>query len=273
MAELTGTAGGVYGSPLLVENCEDAWAEHTEGGCTSSTTTGKVGSYAARVTTVSVGADVVMMSEAISSADLQAYHGLVFWARTSLTTTADQLKIQLDEDAECASPSESMALPVLTADTWRQCFTKFASPADADLDAIMSVGLYADEDLSDGTFDIDDVYAVKLLDGIKSWTLDAAVSMLDSTDFADGNATNAARTFKPGPSTWSGSFEGYKDGAPLGLSFSTPIHIVLQESATSGQGWVGMAYITGIHPNVSVDGLITYSYDFTGQGELTEATL
>jgi len=127
--------------------------------------------------------------------------------------------------------------------------------------------------LSDGTFDVDDVYAVKLIGGIKSWTLDYTVDMLDSTDFTDGNTTNSQRTFMPGLSAWSGSFEGAKDGAPLALSFSTPVHITLQESATSGQGWVGMVYITGIHPSVSVDGLVTYSYDFTGQGELTEATL
>uniref|UniRef100_A0A6M3KHU0 Putative tail protein n=1 Tax=viral metagenome TaxID=1070528 RepID=A0A6M3KHU0_9ZZZZ len=272
MAELAGTAGGVYSSPLLVDDCEDAWSEHTESGCTSSTTTGKVGTYAARVTTVSVGADVVMMSEAISSADLSTYGGLVFWARTSLTTTATQLKMQISESAECATPAESMALPILSAATWRQCFTKFAA-AGSTRNATISIGLYADEDLADGTFDIDDVYAVKLIGGIKSWTLDATVDMLDSTDFADGNATNAARTFKPGLSIWSGSFEGYKDGAPLTLSFTTPVHLALQESATSGQGWIGMAYITGIHPSVSVDGLVSYTYDFTGQGELTEATL
>ena len=273
MAELAGSAGGVYGSPLLVEDCEDAWGEHTEIGCTLSTIAGKVGTNAARVTTSTVGADVVMMSEAISPAkDLSTYHGVIFWARTSLTTTAAQLKFLLDETAQCASPSESLAIPALTANTWRQCFCKFAG-ATTDRDAIISVGLYADEDLADGTFDVDDVYAVKLIGGIKSWTLDATVDMLDATDFADGNATNAARTFKPGLSTWSGSFEGYKDGAPLALSFTTPVHLALQESATSGQGWVGKVYITGIHPSVAVDGLVTYTYDFTGQGELTEATL
>ena len=272
MAELTGTAGGVYGSPLLVENCEDAWAEHTEAGCTSSTTTGKVGTYAARVTTISVGADVVMMSEALTPTDYSTYHGLIFWAGTSLTTTATQLKMQISESAECATPAESMALPILTAAAWRQCFTKFAAAAST-RNATVSIGLYADEDLADGTFDIDDVYAVKLLGGIKSWTLDATVDMLDSTDFTDGNTTNSQRTFKPGLSTWSGTFEGYKDGTPLALSFSTPVHLALQESGTSGQGWVGMAYVTGIHPNVAIDGLITYTYDFTGNGELTEASL
>ena len=272
MAELSGTGGGVYSSPLLVDDCEDTWAEHTESGCTSSTTTGKVGTYCARVTTVSVGADKVMMSEAISSADLSTYGGLVFWARTSLTTTATQLKMQISESAECATPAESMALPVLSADTWRQCFTKFAA-AGATRNATISIGLYCDEDLADGTFDVDDVYTVKLIGGIKSWTLDYTADILDRTDFTDGNGTNAGRTFTPGLSQWSGSFEGYKDGAPLALSFTTPVHLALQESGTSGQGWVGMAYVTGIHPNEVVDGIASYSYDFTGTGELTEATL
>jgi len=271
MAELAGKTGGVYGAGLLVEDCEDTWAEHIQAGCTSSVTTGKVGTYAARVTTVTVGADVVMMSELLSSTDFSAYHGLVFWARTSLTTTATQLKMLLDNTPECASPLESLALPVLTAATWRQCFTKFATPSA--LTAIVSIGLYADEDLADGTFDIDDVYAVKRIGGIRSWTLDYSVDMLETTDFADGAATNSPRTYIPAHSTWSGTFEGYKDGAPLALGFSSTVHLSLQESATSGQGWVGMAFITGIHPSVNIDGVISYTYDFQGTGELTEASL
>ena len=60
MAELSGKAGGVYGSGLLVENCEDTWATHAESGCAFSIVTGKVGTYCARVTTTTVGADVVI---------------------------------------------------------------------------------------------------------------------------------------------------------------------------------------------------------------------
>lgn len=106
--------------------------------------------------------------------------------------------------------------------------------------------------------------------GIKSWTLDYTVDMLETTDFADGAATNAAKTFLPGLSGWSGSFEGYKDGAPITLGFSaTPVTLKLEEDSTLF--WQGSAFITGIHANTSVDGIITYAYDFQGTGELTES--
>ena len=108
--------------------------------------------------------------------------------------------------------------------------------------------------------------------GIKSWTLDYTVDILDTTDFADGAATNAARTFVPGLSTWSGSFTGFKDGAPQGLGFTTAITLTLEESETATQKYSGSAWITGQHITTSVDGTVDYTYDFQGTSELTEAT-
>jgi len=48
--------------------------------------------------------------------------------------------------------------------------------------------------------------------------------------------------------------------------------MTFQESTTTGQDWTGSAILTGIHPTVSVDGLVEYSYDFVGKGTLTIAT-
>jgi len=106
--------------------------------------------------------------------------------------------------------------------------------------------------------------------GIRNWTLDYSVDMLETTDFADGAATNAAKTYIPGLSGWSGTFEGFKDGAPEALGFASSVALKLEEDAT--YFWTGSAYITGIHPSVAVDGVVTYTYDFQGTGELTEPT-
>ena len=95
--------------------------------------------------------------------------------------------------------------------------------------------------------------------------------MLDTTDFIDGAAANAARTFLPGLSTWSGSFDVVKDSAPTALgTSSTAVAIELEENASIK--WTGSVYITGVHPSVSADGLVIYTYDFQGTGELTEAS-
>jgi hypothetical protein len=102
--------------------------------------------------------------------------------------------------------------------------------------------------------------------GIKSWKIDHTFDTLDTTGFD----SSGHRYFLPGIDTWSGSFEGYKDGAPL--TIGTEIALVLKQSATSTQKYTGQAIITGAHPSVSVDGLNTISYDFQGTAALTIAT-
>lgn len=102
--------------------------------------------------------------------------------------------------------------------------------------------------------------------GIKSWTLDLAFDALEGTGFD----SSAHRVYTPGLDGWSGSFEGYKDGAPL--TIGTEIALVLEETQTATQKFTGQAIITGFHANTSVDGLVTYSYDFQGTGALVIAT-
>ena len=103
--------------------------------------------------------------------------------------------------------------------------------------------------------------------GIRSWSLDYTRDTLESTDFADAGA----KAYILGCQGWAGSFEGYKDGPGLALATAT-ISLGLKESATVGQVWVGDAFITGIHPAVAVDGIVSYSYDFQGNGALTVPT-
>ena len=111
------------------------------------------------------------------------------------------------------------------------------------------------------------VDAASQVTGIKSWTLDYTVDTLETTDFAD----SGVKTYVVGCSGWSGSFEGFKDGAPLALAGSS-ISLALKETQTATQKWTGSAFITGIHINTAVDGIVTYAYDFTGTGALVVAS-
>jgi len=258
MAHTSGKNGGVYTGSLEIEDCEDAWNEHTEAGVAHSTTTGKVGTNAARETTTTVG--IAVLATEVITKDLTAYDAVVWWARTSLTTSAGDLQLLLDDTVECGTPLETLNYPALTANTWKQCFAVLSDPSSDG--SLISVGVKSAVDLADGTFDIDDVRAVAEADGIKSWTLDYTTSTLDTTDFAD----SGVRSLLPGISQWSGSFEGYKDGVPL--SIGSEVYLLFGESNTAYQGWMGKAVITGAHPNVSYDGLVTYSYDFDGTGAL-----
>lgn len=102
--------------------------------------------------------------------------------------------------------------------------------------------------------------------GIKAWSLDYTVEMLETTDFADAGV----RSYLAGPSGWSGSFEGLKDG--VALVIGTAVSLTLKETQTATQKWTGSAFITAAHAAVAADGLVEYSYDFQGTGALVVPT-
>ncbi len=259
MAHISGKNGRVYSGALLLDACETAW---TEGGAgrTTSQITGKVGTWATRVTTVTIGATTLLQFKDISSKNLATYDGIYFWARSSLTTAAGNLQFLLSSTYTCSNPEESINMPALTAATWKQVFVRLATPASDT--AIISIGEYQVVDLADGTFDIDDVEALAEIDGIKSWTLDYTADTLEVTDFADAGV----KTHIIGASGWSGSFDGLKDGVPLGIG--SAVYLTLGESTTAYQVWLGKVIITAAHPSTSMDGIVTYTYDYQGTGSL-----
>ena len=110
------------------------------------------------------------------------------------------------------------------------------------------------------------VDAASQVTGIKSWTLDYTADPLETTDFADAGV----KSYVIGGTGWSGSFEGYKDGAPLAIAGAS-VTLKLYESQTANQFWQGSAFIVGIHSSAAIDGVVTYSYDFQGTGALTVA--
>ena len=108
--------------------------------------------------------------------------------------------------------------------------------------------------------------AASTVNGIKSWTIDYVVDALEVTDFAD----SGAKTYIAGLSGWSGSFEGFKDGAPTAIG--AVIALILSVSATATQDYTGQAILTGSHETISVDGIVGIAYDFQGTSTLTPPT-
>jgi len=102
--------------------------------------------------------------------------------------------------------------------------------------------------------------------GIRAWSVDYTVEALEVTDFQD----DGVRAYIPGPSGWSGTFEGMKDGAAYAIG--SEVALVLKESETANQLFSGQAIITGLHASTPWDGVVSYSYDFQGTAALTVAT-
>jgi len=272
MAHLAGRAGIVFTADQLIEDCEDDWVDGTNGTSDLETTDFKVGSGSVKITGSSVVIGNILAYEALASTlNLSTYTHCMCWAKCNATLAAADLRLALDNTSACASPESLLDFPALTADTWKLChLTEVGTDPLDDSTAADYVGLEWNANAQDKIVYLDDIRACKTVAGMRSWTLDYMVDTLDTTDFAAGAGTNAARTFLPGLSTWSGTFEGIKDGAPLTLFTQTSIE--LAESATVTQAWVGNVILTGVHPNVSADGVVTYTYDFQGVGELMEAS-
>ena len=100
--------------------------------------------------------------------------------------------------------------------------------------------------------------------GIKEWTIDDVNNPLESSGFDTGQD----KAFLGGQNEWSGSFSGFKDGAPLAKG--SVVAISLREvDGTSTTYWTGNVIINGRSGGAAVDGLITYNYTFQGTGALT----
>ena len=264
MPHASGKNGAVYkgtDAALIIDDCDIIWTAD-DAAVSLKTTDPPEGTGFARATTTAVGADQILIHHTVNK-DLANYDGAYWWARTDLVggTTALDLKLNLYEAAHEAAPDVEMVIPALTKDVWKQCFDLFDGAVGL-RDAIVGVQLYQDVDLGDGTFDIDAVVALAEIDGIKSWSIEYATAILDTTDFGDSGVSS----FLPGISEWHGSFEGYKDGVPA--SIGAEVYLVLGETNTDGNWWLGKAIITNVRPSTDYDGIASYSYDFQGTAAL-----
>ena len=104
-----------------------------------------------------------IVTDSITSKDISEYDYLEGWIKitrsSEAATSAGNLKILLDNTANCASPLETLDVPALADDTWTFFRVKLANPESNT--AIISVGLEYDSDLGACTIWLDDISVVK----------------------------------------------------------------------------------------------------------------
>jgi len=270
MAHLAGKNGDVYVADYLLEDCEDAWESGSNGTAALESTLVKVGDGSAKCTLGAAIADgdIVMYETMASARDVQTYSHILCWAYSNVTTAAADYRIGLGTTAAGASPTTLVDVPALTATTWKycHCIVVSGSPFSA-TSAGTIIGLESNANGAENDIIyLDDIKAAKNVAGINSWSLDYEADSLETTDFGD----NGVKSYIMGGSGWSGSFEGYKDGAPL--SIGSIYGVELAESSTTTQMWLGNIFITAVHDTTGHDGIVSYSYDFQGTGVLTVAS-
>jgi len=149
----------VNATGTLIEDCEDAWNEYAGTGVTATAdnTVYKVGTYSAKaVCDATTGVEVVM-TEAISSTDMSGYKGIRCWAYSSVTLTANDWQLLLDDSINCATPIKTLDFPAMTAATWYNVCFDVGDMSSAT--AIISIGLGQAVDKGAMNFYIDDVRA------------------------------------------------------------------------------------------------------------------
>ena len=98
-------------------------------------------------------------TDSIGSKDISKYDYLECWIKSTVATSAGNLKILLDDSASCASPIETLDVPALTANTWTYVRIALANP-ETDT-AIISIGLEYDADLNACQIRLDDIKVVE----------------------------------------------------------------------------------------------------------------
>ena len=100
-----------------------------------------------------------VVSDSITSKDISKYDYLECWVKSTVATSAGNLKILLDDSAGSTSPIETLSIPALTADTWTYVRMQLSTP---ELDtAIISIGLEYDSDLGACQVRLDDIKVVQ----------------------------------------------------------------------------------------------------------------
>ena len=98
------------------------------------------------------------ITDSITSTNISGYDTIEMWIKSTVATSAGNLKLLLDDSASCASPIETLSIPALTANTWTFVRMSLATP---NLDtAIISIGFEYDSDLGACTIFLDDISAV-----------------------------------------------------------------------------------------------------------------
>lgn len=148
---------------VVVEDCEDAWTANANVTCSADTTYLWRGTYSAKMVVAAAFTTGVASYEDFTAANLTTYTNLHFYIRSSVATSAGDLQLLLDDTSGCVSALETLDVPALTANTWKEVSVAFVTPAN--LTAVISVGLNIATDLGAIDVYIDDVRATDVETG------------------------------------------------------------------------------------------------------------
>jgi hypothetical protein len=143
-----------------IHDCGSTFDEKTDGDFTQSLDSQdrKHGAQSLKMVVAAGATAGDFVTDSITSKDLSKYDTIEMWVKSTVATSAGNIKLLLDDTASCASPLETLSIPALSADTWTFVRMSLSNP-ETDT-AIISVGLEYDADLGACSIWIDDIMAV-----------------------------------------------------------------------------------------------------------------
>ncbi len=109
---------------------------------------------------------------------------------------------------------------------------------------------------------------------LNGWTLEQSGELMEDTNLSD-----AAKTFKPGNTSWNGSIDCFWDETDTSgqgaftINAELTLNLYPEGNTTGDTSFSGAVIITGISRSASINGMVEASYTFQGTGALTEATV
>lgn len=103
---------------------------------------------------------------------------------------------------------------------------------------------------------------------VNNWTLSYVADALEVTNF--DNSTDG-RNYIGGLTGWSGSYDCFFATGNVDIPGSTGSITLTISTGANAHAWSGDIIVTGMDITTSVDGVITQTYTFQGNGALTTA--
>jgi len=128
--ELVGAmkADGVLATTLTNVETPGNWTPQTNVTRTTETSDVKQGSRSAKLTIgASFGTGLVAYEDLGSPVDLSAHYAAGLWIKADTTVADSVFKLVLDNNACCATPTETLNIPALVANTWKQVHMNVAA--------------------------------------------------------------------------------------------------------------------------------------------------
>lgn len=155
------------------DDCETTWTSDmgANGAVVDETTLVKVGSTSQKISPAAGFTTGLMAHRDQSLGDKSAYSYVRLWIRSTVAQAAGDLQFCIDDTAGCGSPTETLDIPALAADTWKLVFLAASDPS-SNMTSIESLGLKCATDNGACSIYIDDIQFVKSFDSSVAYDSD-----------------------------------------------------------------------------------------------------